>query len=501
MVATQEKLFGRVICEDRYASKGIYSFFFFKGGVWREVVVDDRIPVKVRDGYHNVLLFARSAEESELWVSLIEKAYAKLYGSYNALDGGLITEGITDLTGSLPSTIKFSDPEVQLHREALWERLKDLVTSGRHLCGTSASPKAGQAGEADNGNGIHVGHAYGVLSAVDYNGDKLVRCRNPWGEGEPKGLKWADDDKVRWTPKALADLGYDLENDGSFFITLEDLLSNFSQISVSTLLQPEWAMSSFKCAWADQLGTAQGCPNYGRLYYNNPQFAVHVRKPGTFHFCLSQGEVRGTPFEKLCIGMRVYATPGSLPSKVTGPRECLAKTVYINTRDAVLSVSLTPGYYTCIPSTFEPHQEGIFTLSIFSDAPYSAGPFDAHLDFRSKPLPVVNMASRGKAQEQVQRNTKAMLEQRISASGKRGSGGGGGGGYQSSATATDVSGYDSTADSDTDASTVIDEEFAECEIVPDDAPKGKLPKYVSDRLEKLKARKRAACGNKKCDVM
>ena len=51
---------------------------FFKGQKWHCVAVDDYLPI-TKDGH---LCFSRSACHDEMWVSFIEKAYAKLHGGY-----------------------------------------------------------------------------------------------------------------------------------------------------------------------------------------------------------------------------------------------------------------------------------------------------------------------------------------------------------------------------------------------------------------------------------
>ncbi len=51
------------------------------------------------------LYFARSMEEGETWVPLIEKAFAKLHGDYAALSGGEAREAVEDLTGGMCNEI------------------------------------------------------------------------------------------------------------------------------------------------------------------------------------------------------------------------------------------------------------------------------------------------------------------------------------------------------------------------------------------------------------
>lgn len=42
-------------------------------------------------------------------MSLLEKAYAKVHGSYESLDAGFMNESLVDLTGAAPGSIKILD--------------------------------------------------------------------------------------------------------------------------------------------------------------------------------------------------------------------------------------------------------------------------------------------------------------------------------------------------------------------------------------------------------
>jgi hypothetical protein len=79
--------------------KGLYVFRFFKGGSPVFVVIDDLIPTQELSNGRPVPVFARCANQNLFWISLLEKACAKLHGRYFSLEGGTTDEALEDILG------------------------------------------------------------------------------------------------------------------------------------------------------------------------------------------------------------------------------------------------------------------------------------------------------------------------------------------------------------------------------------------------------------------
>ena len=75
----------------KYREIGLYVIRIFKNFSWIYVIVDERIIV---DKETRAPIFAHSISKNELWVALIEKAYAKMHGCYENLISGYVDEGI-----------------------------------------------------------------------------------------------------------------------------------------------------------------------------------------------------------------------------------------------------------------------------------------------------------------------------------------------------------------------------------------------------------------------
>ena len=226
----------------REAELGMYRVRLCKNGWWQLVTVDDLLPMK-----GELPVFAKNREEpNELWVSLIEKAYAKVHGSYQAICKGDAAFAVADFLGC--PYYKFRDLPMWEDKDALFEFLvkcddeNAVMTLGTPGLDPKANTVAGDAATlakkyADMG--LVTGHAFSLIAAKRFGPHRLIKVRNPWGGGKVEGGgaaewqgRWRDSDPA-WTPEMKTALGWSSDNDGTFYMPYEDLFTWFDTGSVS----------------------------------------------------------------------------------------------------------------------------------------------------------------------------------------------------------------------------------------------------------------------------
>ncbi|TID23599.1 Methylenetetrahydrofolate reductase 2 [Venturia nashicola] len=384
------------LCIARDEKVGVYGFVFFRDGEWISEVVDDRLALRhsgdernyvteyllrvngdknvlttplsdmaygiqtlekdfresLRKG-SNALYFASCKDGNETWLPLLEKAYAKAHGDYQAIEGGFAGEGIEDLTGGIATYIVSEDV---LDKDKLWSELLEVNDKFLFGCGS----RQGRDNDPADEEGFVRGHAYTVLSAREItkpaniiaeeeraalklgrkrrakeaNGKlRLLKLRNPWGSQEWNGA-WSDGSK-EWTPDVMKELDHTFGDDGIFWISYKDFLKFYPEIDRIRLIGPEWTVT--------QQWTAVSVP--WTADYLDTSFSLEVTKAGPVVLILSQPDDRYfqgfTGRYKFDLHFRLYAD-----GEDTYLLRSMAKSG--SSRSCSAELDLEPGKYTIL---------------------------------------------------------------------------------------------------------------------------------------------------------
>ena len=220
------KLINRLFYTKEKTQQHEYGIYIFINGLWELVLVDDYFPYA--GTYFKQFAFG-SSRDNELWVSLLEKAWAKINGCYAKIGcGGTPNEVFDVLTEAYSEYYTVNSN----NKDALWNKLLDSKQKGYVMtAGTSADVYNLPIEE----NGLSPGHAYTLLDLHEINGEKVVRLRNPWGNGEYSG-DWSDSSK-KWTTELKKKYGIVKKNDGDFFMGYEDFLKYYVVMGFGKLHQ------------------------------------------------------------------------------------------------------------------------------------------------------------------------------------------------------------------------------------------------------------------------
>ncbi|XP_078428400.1 calpain-type cysteine protease family [Wolffia australiana] len=376
-VLTESSRISEIIITPEFNAEGVYTVRFCIQGEWVPVIVDDWIPCETP----SKPAFATSRKRDELWVSILEKAYAKLHGSYEALEGGLVQDALVDLTGGAGEEIDLRSGEAQIDLASgrLWSQLLRFKQEG-FLLG-AGSPSGSDVHVSSSG--IVQGHAYSLLQIREVDGHKLIQIRNPWANEVEWNGPWSDSSD-EWTDRIKHKLKYVPQSkEGIFWMSWQDFQVHFRSIYICRLYPPEMCYS-VRGQWRGY--SAGGCQDYNS-WHQNPQYRLKVvngpdaSSPIHVFITLTQGvsfSRRAAGFrnfqsshdsELFYIGMRILKTNGCRAYNIY-MHDTVGGSDYVNSREISYEVVLEPHRkgYTIVPSTLHPCEEAPFVLSVFTKA-------------------------------------------------------------------------------------------------------------------------------------
>jgi calpain-15 len=189
-------------------------------GKLTKVAVNDMLPAP-----SNKLSFAKGRGHT-YWPSLLEKAWAKIFGDYKTIESGNQEEVFKAITQAPVVHIDHEEVRSGTEQDGIdaWN-LFAHGTNKKYIMGASTGHCSGRTKM-----GIVCGHAFAVLKVVAVDGyPQVMKMYNPWGSDEYNGVlanEWNSD-----------------KEDGIFYCTFDEFLENFGS-SVIAEVQEDAVLSS-----------------------------------------------------------------------------------------------------------------------------------------------------------------------------------------------------------------------------------------------------------------
>ncbi|OQR95504.1 hypothetical protein THRCLA_07808 [Thraustotheca clavata] len=317
-----------------FKTYGIYTCQFYKDCQWLEVVTDTRLPysqelLEVNDcrvANSNVMdqpghwLYGSSLNKNEVFIPLLEKAYAKFHGNYETLHNGSIVEAFIDCTGGSVKVVDLASDSTRkelIETGSLWHKLVKHLNQFKSVLSCQLK-MASMAYNDVTSAGILKNRLYAILHLKELGSLRFLKLRNVWQRGNWKGdwcnddSKWEDNLQVEAALRADPACDFNrTKNDGTFWMVWEDFIEAFNELFITRIfptsvyqycVRGEWigqgaagpptkinsedkAQESTSRRW-----TVQG--DSEPAWFRNPQYRIVVEEKTTVLISLLQRDFR-----------------------------------------------------------------------------------------------------------------------------------------------------------------------------------------------------------------
>ena len=207
--------------------EGYFEVLFFIDGQFQRVIIDDYLPVNKTT---NLIDFARP-NKNEIWVCILEKAWAKVNGGYSNVIKGWMHQVLQTLTGFASSSFNHTG----MNAEKLWRKIA-FAHSKECIIACSSRKEVEDKGLVNS-------HAYTLVDLFNIKSKgkrvQLVKMRNTWGFKEWNG-DWGDRSPL-WGEEEKQQVKFQKKDDGVFFMSYEDFFKNFMVTDICYVLYDSYS--------------------------------------------------------------------------------------------------------------------------------------------------------------------------------------------------------------------------------------------------------------------
>ena len=231
-----QKFLSQIFLTKKINNQCYYEIVLFINGEFQIIIIDDYIPfIKNK----NKPYFSHP-NNNEIWVILLEKAWAKINGGYSKIIEGWPSEVLSCITGFNTSFLINDDYSEE--EDTLFYTLDNFLNKTDSLLLVTTKSEQKKIDKEMEEKNLIKSHTYilegvVILYTKNQNKVKLLKISNPWGYREwtgdysDKSVLWenfSDEIKKKYFDKE--------KKKNIFFISIEDFLKYFIRIDICLMI-------------------------------------------------------------------------------------------------------------------------------------------------------------------------------------------------------------------------------------------------------------------------
>ena len=252
---------------------GAVVVYFFCFGRRTPVLIDTLLPMHPS---YKLRLSSPSIPTASPWFCLVEKAFAKLNGSFSNINWGFFEESFYAFFNYYPTVkqvSKLSKPP-KIEKMSVFDRIMKYNEQGAVMSVGIDMYKTKATMRELNKNKMLAGHSYTILKAKEFKDKKFICIQNPWGRFEWGG-DWSKKSKL-WTNELKKEFNLNEKEDGIFWMDEKDFCKYFTTIRVCKPISPDWHCKQFSIQAKPSIHDGHNVTNIIPYFNKKTYYALKV---------------------------------------------------------------------------------------------------------------------------------------------------------------------------------------------------------------------------------